>query len=349
MEKQKEKTSLWRALKRIWDREGERQKEKKQRKASRVPGQRAKYLGKVGFWLLIATTVLAAFISFQQARITATQIPQQKKQGINQALTPQASEFGRSFLQAYYTFDATDEGIKTHETKLAPYLVKGLDSHAGLDVSSVQGSSQVTQVTLKDSEAKGQQKAYLTYHVEGNILRKWTEEKVAEVKQGAKKVKKKQKQTKQEDKKFSQDLVVPVEYANGHFSVYDLPQFTVYQQQATGEAYQINPKYKAYNGSTREIQEFLETFFKSYAEDDADKLAYLVAPTITIQGLNGSLKYKEVKETDIRVGNENEILVWATVTFTSPETGLVTSTHYQLTLQKGKKEKRYLVQEWNRR
>ncbi|WP_088816505.1 conjugal transfer protein [Listeria goaensis] len=349
MDKQKENKSLWRGFKRIWAREGERQKEKKKKSASRIPGQRAKSFGKMSFWLLIVLVVVLAVIGFQQSRITATKIPKQKSHTANQAITPQATEFGRSFLQTYYTFETTDEGVQAHEKQLASYLVKGLDPQAGLNLSSVQGSSRVTKVTLKDAEEKGNQKAYLTYHVEGSLLRKWTDEKVVEVKQGAKKVKKKQKQTKQETKEFAQDVVVPVEYVNGHFSVYDLPKFTVYQQKATGESFRINPKYEPYNGSTSEIQTFLETFFKSYAEDDADKLAYLVAPTITIQGLNGTLQYKEIEEKEIRRGEGHQLLVWATVSFTNPDTGLETSTRYQLTLQKGKKEKRYLVQEWNQR
>ncbi|EUJ44698.1 conjugal transfer protein [Listeria fleischmannii] len=348
MTKQKENKSLWRALKRLWDREGERQKEKKKNK-SRVPGQRAKYVGKVSFWLLILFVVIVALLGFQQARITATKIPKQKAQMANQAMTPQAAEFGRGFLQSYYTFETTDEGIQAHEKQLASYLVKGLDPQAGLNLASVQGSSRVTKVTLRDTEEKGKQKAYLTYHIEGSLLRKWTEQKEVEVKQGTKKVKKKQKQVKQETKDFAQDMVVPVEYAEGRFSVYDLPKFTVYQQKATGEAFRINPKYEPYNGSMDDIQTFLETFFKSYAEDDADKLSYLVAPTITIQGLNGTLHYKEIKEKEIRMGEDHQLLVWATVSFTNPDTGLETSTRYQLTLQKGKKEKRYLVQEWNQR
>ncbi|WP_167630372.1 conjugal transfer protein [Listeria valentina] len=342
-----EKKSLFRALKRMWDREGERQQEKKKQKEARPPGIRARKWGKGLFWVAFSCLAVLSLVGYVQAQSAVTQKPVAQTTQQNHAVSPEAVTYGRDFLQAYYTFENTDEGLAAHKAALAPFLSKGLDEQGGIDIGSIQGSSRVRSITVKQTEAKGQQKAFLTYLVEGTITRTWTEEKEVEVKQGDKKVKKKEKQTKNEDKAFTQTIQVPVAYQSGHFSVYDLPKFVAYKQEATADKAKIPNHYEAYHGSTAKVEAFLETFFKSYAEDDADKLSYLVAPTLSIQGLGGAMVYQEMQDQEIRVGKKGQLLIWVTVTFKQPDTGLKMNGRYQMTIQKGKQEKRYLVQEWN--
>lgn len=341
---EKKNRSLLRALKRMWDRGGEKKAAKQAKKqAQKAPGTRPREIGRVLFWVLLGSIVLLSLVTFLGQRGEAPKASEGQKIESNKTTSPESVAYATDFLTNYFTYTASDEGWKNRAERLSFFLAKGLDTQAGLVIDKIQTNSSVKRVEVKDVQETGKQQAFITLKVQADMSRVWTVMKDVEVQVGAKKVKKKVPEQKKEAKVLTQYIVVPVAYKDGGFGIYDLPKVTNIARQTTLEAEKKASQYGTYDDSADDIHAFLMTFFQSYASDEPDKLAYLVKPGVPIAGLQGLMAFKEITSTEVRKGDNQAIYVWVTVTFQDPGTGVILGTNYQLTLEKGSKGARFVV------
>ena len=96
------------------------------------------------------------------------------------------------------------------------------------------------------------------------------------------------------------------------------------------------------DGSTENVRAFMETFFEAYANDAKDKLTYIVEDPKHQNGLNKTMGFVSLKNTEIFEGKKaNEKIVRTEVVLAEPKTGIEFTSTYILVL--AEKEMRYTV------
>ncbi len=326
MEEKKKKTSFIKVIKNIWDREGQKAEKKKANKTKVPSGYRSRQLGRVAFWVVFSCMFLfmvAVFFTNSSAeeKEDETFVYEQ-----NQATTQAAVEYARDFTKEYFTWKRGDEGKNNRRDKISKFLAEGLNEDAGLDFDSLEWDANFKNADLKDIKENSDNRAYITFKVDVE-MNKVVKEKSKSKKKKNKNVAKKSEKT----EIVTQYMVVPVAYEGGWFGVYELPKFTNLEEETNINKY--SPVgLKSYEGNTSEVKEFLETFFSTYASDDESKISYMVSDDNDIQGLNGSLNFEAIGDTNIYQNDLDEIVVFVEVKFSEPGTKVVFNTDYQLTL-----------------
>ncbi|MBO1912726.1 conjugal transfer protein, partial [Microvirga sp. 3-52] len=96
------------------------------------------------------------------------------------------------------------------------------------------------------------------------------------------------------------------------------------------------------DGSTQNVRAFMETFFEAYANDSRDKLTYIIDDPQHQNGLNQTMSFVGLKNTEIFEGKKaNEKIVKTDVVLAEPKTGIEFTSTYILVL--AEREMRYTV------
>src|SRR5699024_1482582 len=268
---------------------------------------------------------------------------------VNPATKPEAIQFARSFVTDYFTWETGTEGFNDREERLSKYLAVGIDAQAGLSTNDLKWDASFNELTIKRIDETGENKAHIVFEVSS----KWTREVEKEVevnngKEGDKKETKTEIQTDTETKDVKKHFAVPILFNGETYGVYELPYFT-YVEDDTNVKMDTRKSTKLSRIESKEkknIESFLNTFFASYAEDSKDKLSYILSDKEHPTGLNGTMVFKDVKDTEVYKGKDNShFLVFTRVTFELPDIETAFNTSYELEVKK--EDNHYVVSRLN--
>lgn len=244
-------------------------------------------------------------------------------------------------LSEYFTWNIGDEDREQRVEKLGYYLPKEINAQAAITDKQWKSTIAREDIILKEVEDLADNRARITFQVKINF------ENIAA---GQEK--------KENDKKSEEDRVIPekietVKYISmpifyddekRHFAVYELPSFTYLDERKIDESFESETEglKPIKDGSTQNVRAFMETFFEAYANDSKDKLTYIVEDPQHQNGLNQSMSFVGLKNTELFEGKKaNEKIVKTDVVLAEPKTGIEFTSTYILVL--AEREMRYTV------
>lgn len=315
MAKEGKTKALLKGFKRLSDDEKQKAEHRKlERKGKKLndftpKGYRARRVGVYAFWSIF----VGMFLFLGLLLLSNGSDDSDKKEDIlyDKVASQEATVFAQNFIQAYFQWERTDEGIVARQQALAPYLVKGVDVNAGLVTKGIQWNSTYVSSQIRDVAIIEPGIGQITFQVKSK-LSNGTEEKVLE-----------------------QFMVVPIAYDGESFGVYELPKYTDIANQTTVKAVTDKRLKTASTDETNEVKAFVETFFKTYVEGEYGQLRYLLVKDSDITGLNAKYTFKEMNEIEV-LKNEAEtgFIANVKVAIVNPETTVETLMSYQLSINK---------------
>lgn len=303
-------------------------KEPPKEKVSKPKSYTFRKAGAVTFWVLFGFMFLVVFVNVFSTSPSSNAM-EEVTQEINHTVQPEAIQFAIDFTSEYFTWDKED--MEKRQERLDHYLSVDMDENAGLDITNLTWNSTFQNATLQNVEEINENKSHIVLRVESKL-----------VGEGKKK-------KDREEKQLNKYFVVPVGYDGDNLGVYSAPYFTNIDNEEKSQVTNSNLTRglnKPDNSDeARNIENFLDTFFTSYAEDSPDKLSYILNDQSTV-GLNGAMNFVEVKKSDVYQGKgENEFIVYAEVTFSEPDSELYFDSTYHLLVSKD--DNRYVVDQMN--
>lgn len=315
----------------VLDKLRNKNKKEKPEKAYVPPGYKARKAGiAVMFGLVAAPTIFVAS-SLGNNHSDATEVKKpivEMKE--NPATSQAATQFAKDFTEKYFFWKTGDEGRQMREKDMTYFLADGLDPYAGLNMDDLHSNSIFKDAKIKNVEKVSGNKSKITLLATYEVT---TEGKA----EGDKKPPAPQKKTSQKV------IVVPVQYTGSTYAVYELPTFTSLKQKPNLKYDDKTDLERLADADTvQNISNFLNTFFSSYAQDSKDKLSYILEDKEHQYGLQNTLKFVEVEESEVYEGkSKNQYIVDCLVNFEDPDSQSKIQTRYNLTVEK--KDSRFIV------
>ncbi|MBA2176889.1 conjugal transfer protein [Halobacillus locisalis] len=306
-------------IKRMSDQSKEEKDRKKKEKlvSGKPKGYAARKIGVLSFWTLFAFMFLVVFATmFSNSSKGSVDIEKLIEDQESIVTSQEAVSFGKSFSRDYFTWTADREGIVDRRERLKPYLAGHIVADAGLSTGSLEQDSIVRDISLRKIDEVNDDIAMITYLVKYELQQKeLSEKKVLESKQA------------------EHFFVVPVAFDGQTFGVYELPKFTYVEEETTVGDVSLAGLDRVENAVASRVDDFLYTFFPSFASDPQENLNYLLKSDDVTNGLKGDLAFVDVKSSDVRQKGENgDLFVFAEVAFEDEETGLSYTTDYELSI-----------------
>jgi hypothetical protein len=199
----------------------------------------------------------------------------QVKETKNFATSIAAQTFAKEFAGQYLQWTVGKE--KEREARLKPYLMKGVDSQAGLRFEGMQYNASPHKVDIWDVKSTGKNTALITLKT-GSILTPV---------QGKKK---------DPSGPYTRFFAVPLTTDGQSFVVHDIPYYVT-----NPEPPAIEPNPTNVGGDTvteeqtrEEMGRFLDSFFKVYAMGNPEEIAYFTKAT-DMKGLKGIASFNQVE------------------------------------------------------
>lgn len=307
----------------------------KHEKKSKPRGYRAKKLGAITFWLLFLFMLLIVSVNMFTSNGLSNTADDEDRTNINKATSAEGIEFAITFLSTYFNWNSDNEQRSDRLDRLGHYLPEKLSEQAIASDKEWNATIARGNIVLKEVENFGDSKARITFQVkvvfEKSAVQENKDDKSASDPKKVKAVK---------------YVSVPVYYDEDErrFIVYELPSFSYIEQKKIAKT--IDPETEGLktvtDGSTQNVKAFLETFFEAYSNDSKDKLTYIVEDPKHQNGLNQTVSFVRLKNTEIFEGkNATEKVVRTEVILADPETGIEFTSSYTLVL--AEKEGRYTV------
>lgn len=292
------------------------QKAKVKNRSVKPRGFWSRRAGVFTFWTMFGFMFLVVLVNvFSPSSDTKADQPAAKP--TNKATSQEAVQFAKEFSRAYFTWVNSAEGKAQRQASMAAFLGSGLDEYAGLYTDRLDWHSRFVSAEVKDTEEMGENIANITLKVTFQLYKTDKEGKAVT-----------------EEKEAFKYFVVPVAFDGHTFGVYELPKFTYVPERTTLDKVAYQKLKRADTKAANEVKQFLNTFFRSFAEDPQDQLNYILAEDDAIQGLQQTMRFEQVKKAEVFKNDTesgNEYVVFAEVTLADPETGIPFDGHYQLT------------------
>lgn len=314
----------------------EMEKEKKELKKQDInnsikpKGYVARKTGVVSFWVLFSFMFLVVVVTMfsGDSKATADKTVEVEE---NYATSPEAIQFAENFLEDYFTWTETEENKEVRKQKMMKYVAEELRDHRALDIRSNEWNSVFKSAELKKITEKGDNLAYITFLVNFEF----------------EKVKQDKKDKKPEVKQLQKYISVPVAYDKHSFGIYELPKFTyIYEDETTLDKVQYPKLEQADVEVVERIREFLPTFFKTYAEDEKEKLNYMIKNENVTNGLNGTMQFESIESLQAFNGKKkNHYIVYTEIKLIEPETNIPFFATHQLEIMQ--QEDRLIVSGMN--
>ncbi|MEK4684802.1 conjugal transfer protein [Bacillus sp. FSL M8-0256] len=290
---------------------------KPEKKPKSIPKDRSKMIA-VGVWSLLGTLVFFAFISVLLSINTRSVVNdiernQERNSKQKEEVSIVAGErFLSGFVAEYINVKNENEAIENRHKKLMTYLAKEsdeLEQETLFDISGAQGDRVLNNYTLYNVKQEKEETLF-QYEIEySNIV----------------KVKKKEHEIKKQAL-----LNIPVKNKGDQFAVSGTPYISeIYDLKGSIE---INKEDREeYDGDqTAAIKEFVNTFFRKYAEESKDDMSYVMK---TPETLNGHLVFGDVENVRIyKIGDGFEIST--VVVFKEKETSVPIKERFTLFVTK---------------
>ena len=313
---------------------------RKHEKKSKPKGYRAKRLGAITFWMLFLFMLLIVFVNVFSASGKSNSTNESEEANTNKATSAEGIEFSKSFVSAYFTWNAADEKRSDRIERLAYYLPEKLSEQAIASDKKWNSAIARENIVLKEVEDLEDSKARITFQVKVVFEKPSIQEKKIDDKSAEKTA------AEPEKVKTVKYISVPVYYDEdeNRYIIYELPSFSYVDEKNIDKS--LDPETDGLksvaDGSTQNIKAFLETFFEAYANDSKDKLTYIVEDPQHQNGLNQTMDFVRLKNTEIFEGKRaNEKVIRTEVVLADPETGIEFNSTYLLVVEE--KEMRYTV------
>ncbi len=290
---------------------------KPEKKPKSIPKDRSKMIA-IGIWSMIATLIFFAFISVLLSINTRSVVNdiernQERNSKQKEEVSIVAGErFLSGFVDEYINVKNENEAIENRHKKLMTYLAKEkdeLEQETLFDISGAQGDRVLNNYTLYNVKQEKEETLF-QYRIEySNIV----------------KVKKKQHEIKKQAL-----LNIPVKNKGDQFAVSGTPYISeIYDLKGSIEIDKEDRE--EYDGDqTAAIKEFVNTFFRKYAEESKDDMSYVMK---TPETLNGHLVFGDVENVRIyKSGDGFEIS--SVVVFKEKETSVPVKERFTLFVTK---------------
>lgn len=294
-------------------------KKKGSDKTRSVPTEiRVRKGGKILFWTLliyIAVGQTVGFVMPREHKVMADQSASQVEAKENPATSEGAKVFSKGFAEQYYSWNKSSGGVQDRQNRLAPYLQKGVDEQAGLDINSTDVESNVTGAEVVEVKPTSDHTANITVELR------------------VKTIKNEQGKPPAEDTK-TQFLVVPIISNGKGYKVTDIPYQTVYHNEFMKEK-ETSPLPGKEVDDPRihdDVTKFLETFFQVYSSNNPTQLAYYTIDQ-DLQVLDKILTFKSIDHLKIYQTKDFYTVV-AQVKFQDTHTKATVTYPYMLQIKK---------------
>ncbi|QII23674.1 conjugal transfer protein [Bacillus altitudinis] len=290
---------------------------KPEKKPKSIPKDRTKIIA-VGVWSLIGTLVFFAFLAVLLSigtRSALNDIERQQTQNSKQKeeVSIVAGErFLSGFITEYINIKNENDAIEQRRKKLMAYLVKESDEieqESLFDISGAQGDRVLNNYNLYNVKQEKEETLF-QYEIEySNIV----------------KVKKKEHEIKKQAL-----LNIPVKNKGDQFAVSGTPYISeIYDLK--GDIANAKEDREEYDGDqTAAIKEFVNTFFRKYAEETKDDMSYVMK---TPETLNGHLVFSDVENVSIYKNGEG-FEISSVVIFKEKETNIPVKERFTLFVTK---------------
>lgn len=289
---------------------------KPEKKTKSIPKDRTKIIA-FGVWSLIGTLVFFAFLAVLLSisnRSALNDLARQQEQNSKQKeeVSIVAGErFLSGFVTEYINVKNERAAAEQRQNTLMKYLVAAdeIDQETWFDTSGAQGDRVLNDYVLYNVK-RGDGDSLFQYKVNyANVV----------------KIKKKEHKV---DK--SALLNIPVKHKGDEFAVSGTPYLSeIYDLK--GDIPSSSEEHEEYDGDqTAAIKEFLNTFFRKYAEESKDDMSYVMK---TPETLNGHLAFGDVE--NIRIYKKGDgFEVSSVAVFKEKETNLPVKERFTLSIVK---------------
>lgn len=289
---------------------------KPEKKSKSIPKDRSKMIA-IGIWSMIATLIFFAFLSVLLSINTRSVVNdiernQERNSKQKEEVSIVAGErFLSGFIEQYINVKNERAAAAQRQNTLMKYLVADdeMDQETWFDTSGAQGDRVLNDYVLYNVK-KGDGDSLFQYKVNyANVV----------------KIKKKEHKV---DK--SALLNIPVKHRGDEFAVNGTPYLSeIYDLK--GDIANTKEDREEYDGDqTAAIKEFLNTFFRKYAEESKDDMSYVMK---TPETLNGHLVFGDVENFSI-YKNDDGFEISSVVIFKEKETSIPVKERFTLFVTK---------------
>ncbi|MCL4097194.1 hypothetical protein BV454_00512 [Bacillus altitudinis] len=289
---------------------------KPEKKSKSIPKDRSKMIA-IGIWSMIATLIFFAFLSVLLSINTRSVVNdiernQERNSKQKEEVSIVAGErFLSGFIEHYINVKNERAASEQRQNTLMKYLVVDdeIDQETWFDTSGAQGDRVLNDYVLYNVK-KGDGDSLFQYKVNyANVV----------------KIKKKEHKV---DK--SALLNIPVKHKGDEFAVNGTPYLSeIYDLK--GDIENTKEDREEYDGEqTAAIKEFLNTFFRKYAEESKDDMSYVMK---TPETLNGHLVFGDVENFSI-YKNDDGFEISSVVIFREKETSIPVKERFTLFVTK---------------
>ncbi|WP_224925132.1 conjugal transfer protein [Bacillus pumilus] len=289
---------------------------KPEKKPKSIPKDRSKMIA-VGVWTMIGTLVFFAFLAVLLSisnRSALNDLARQQEQNSKQKeeVSIVAGErFLSGFIEQYINVKNERSAAEKRQNSLMKYLIKDdeTDQETWFDTSGAQGDRILNDYVLYNVK-KGDGDSLFQYKVNyANVV----------------KVKKKEHKI---DK--SALLNIPVKHKGNEFAVSGTPYLSEIYDLKGDIASSLEEREEYDGDQSAAIKEFLNTFFRKYAEESKDDMSYVMK---TPETLNGHLVFGDVE--NIRIYKKGDgFEVSSVAVFKEKETNLPVKERFTLFIVK---------------
>lgn len=289
---------------------------KPEKKPKSIPKDRSKMIA-VGAWTMIGTLVFFAFLAVLLSisnRSALNDLARQQEQNSKQKeeVSIVAGErFLSGFIEQYINVKNERSAAEKRQNSLMKYLIKDdeTDQETWFDTSGAQGDRILNDYVLYNVK-KGDGDSLFQYKVNyANVV----------------KVKKKEHKI---DK--SALLNIPVKHKGNEFAVSGTPYLSEIYELKGDIASSLEEREEYDGDQSAAIKEFLNTFFRKYAEESKDDMSYVMK---TPETLNGHLVFGDVE--NIRIYKKGDgFEVSSVAVFKEKETNLPVKERFTLFIVK---------------
>lgn len=301
----------------IEDEKRQLKEERKNNYSIRPKGYIQRKIGVFSFWVLFGFMFLVVMVTIFSKNTEKSAADEVIQIEINQATSPEAIEFAKSFLNDYFTWTATNDFREKRKELMVKYVAEKMRGHKAFEIPNMDWNSRFINAELKQIEEKGSNLAYLTFLVTYEYEETNHEE-----------------DKKPKIKTIQKYIAVPIAYDGYSFGIYELPKITfVFEEETTVKDVKFKRLEHADTQIINKIRDFLPTFFKTYAEDGKAQLNFMITKESVTDGLNGSMLFDGIENSNVFIGEkDNEFIVFAEIRLIDPLTDTVFYINHQLEL-----------------
>lgn len=301
-------------------------------------------------WLLIGVVGLSGILAFgrsqnalNRSKATETALAAvtagQDANGYDVYRSPKMEIFANQVVDEYMNIPRDSDQKKAREEALKSYYAEGLAVDLTGDVG---GYRKLNNKTLYDVQF-ADDKAILQYRVDYDNVAVQEKEREVEKKKGKKKQKVKEKY--EEEKKTGRSMLlnVPVKASKGGYAVVSNLYFTPLPDVKTkGVQSETNPledESEIQDAQKQQIQNWLNDFFKKYADGTTDDLTYMMEKP---QALNGQRSFVSLENLKVYASGKNGYIVKTNAKFQEKDLGIENTESF--TMHLSKRDGKYFVE-----